>query len=158
MKLEDLSIDAYFRKIESISTILLTLGSPIRNDDVVNISLDGEPNKYQHVSDIIIHWDPFLILKMVCSMLTTTKMRLKSRAQATFVDYNSSSPMVLLANPGINTWRFTPSTEKDFLTRWVLIRCDSTGDLYPVTKPSTIPRAFLASQYTWHQLLGHPKK
>nr|GEU30356.1 ribonuclease H-like domain-containing protein [Tanacetum cinerariifolium] len=44
----------------------------------------------------------------------------------------------------------------DFITRWVLLRCDSTGDLYPVTKPSTIPHAFLTSQYTWHQRLGHP--
>ena len=45
---------------------------------------------------------------------------------------------------------------KDFLTRRVLLRYDSTGDLYPVTKPSPIPQAFLTSQYTWHQRLGHP--
>nr|GEW50724.1 ribonuclease H-like domain-containing protein [Tanacetum cinerariifolium] len=43
---------------------------------------------------------------------------------------------------------------KDFITRRVRLRCDSTGDLYPVTKPSTIPHAFLTSQYTWHQRLG----
>nr|GEZ92946.1 ribonuclease H-like domain-containing protein [Tanacetum cinerariifolium] len=40
---------------------------------------------------------------------------------------------------------------KDFITRRVLLRCDSTSDLYPVTKPSTIPYAFLTSQFTWHQ-------
>ncbi|GJX44597.1 ribonuclease H-like domain-containing protein [Tanacetum coccineum] len=34
--------------------------------------------------------------------------------------------------------------------------CDSTGDLYPVTAPSPIPHAFLVSQHTWHQRLGHP--
>nr|GEZ77015.1 hybrid signal transduction histidine kinase M [Tanacetum cinerariifolium] len=34
---------------------------------------------------------------------------------------------------------------KDFITRRVLLRCDSTGDFYPVTKPSTIPHAFLSS-------------
>ncbi|GKE60862.1 ribonuclease H-like domain-containing protein [Tanacetum coccineum] len=45
---------------------------------------------------------------------------------------------------------------KDFLTRRVLLRCDSTGDLYPVTAPSPIPHAFLVSQHTWHQRLGHP--
>nr|GEW73571.1 ribonuclease H-like domain-containing protein [Tanacetum cinerariifolium] len=45
---------------------------------------------------------------------------------------------------------------KDFMTRRVLIRCDSTGDLYPVTHPFPIPRAFLASQHMWHQRLGHP--
>nr|GEU62587.1 ribonuclease H-like domain-containing protein [Tanacetum cinerariifolium] len=46
---------------------------------------------------------------------------------------------------------------KDFMTRRVLLRCDSTGDLYPVTHPSLIPRAFLVSQHMWHQRLGHPE-
>nr|GEX52711.1 ribonuclease H-like domain-containing protein [Tanacetum cinerariifolium] len=45
---------------------------------------------------------------------------------------------------------------KDFLTRQVLLRCDSTGDLYPVTAPSLIAHAFFVSQHTWHQRLGHP--
>ncbi|GKB58348.1 ribonuclease H-like domain-containing protein [Tanacetum coccineum] len=45
---------------------------------------------------------------------------------------------------------------KDFMTRRVLLRCDSTGDLYPVTPPSPIPHVFLVSQHTWHQRLGHP--
>ncbi|GJW95117.1 ribonuclease H-like domain-containing protein, partial [Tanacetum coccineum] len=46
---------------------------------------------------------------------------------------------------------------KDFLTRRVLLRCDSTGDLYPVTAPSPIPHAFHVSQHMWHQRLGHPR-
>nr|GEW25060.1 ribonuclease H-like domain-containing protein [Tanacetum cinerariifolium] len=46
---------------------------------------------------------------------------------------------------------------KDFLMRRVLLRCDSTGDFYPVTSPSPIPHAFLVSQHTWHQRLGHPR-
>ncbi|GJS51480.1 ribonuclease H-like domain-containing protein [Tanacetum coccineum] len=45
---------------------------------------------------------------------------------------------------------------KDFLTHRVLLRCDSTGDLYPVTAPSPIPHTFLVNQHTWHQRLGHP--
>ncbi|GJS44557.1 ribonuclease H-like domain-containing protein [Tanacetum coccineum] len=46
---------------------------------------------------------------------------------------------------------------KDFLTRHILFRCDSSGDLYPVTKPSTSPTTFLStSASTWHQRLGHP--
>ncbi|GKA50987.1 ribonuclease H-like domain-containing protein [Tanacetum coccineum] len=40
--------------------------------------------------------------------------------------------------------------------RRVLLRCDSTGDLYPVTSPSPIPHAFLVRQHTWHQRLGYP--
>ncbi|GJY81981.1 ribonuclease H-like domain-containing protein [Tanacetum coccineum] len=46
---------------------------------------------------------------------------------------------------------------KDYLTRHILLRCDSSSDLYPVTKPSTSPIAFLStSSSTWHQRLGHP--
>ncbi|GJT28470.1 RNA-directed DNA polymerase, eukaryota [Tanacetum coccineum] len=46
---------------------------------------------------------------------------------------------------------------KDFLTRHILLRCDSSGDLYPVTKPSPTPSALLSvSHATWHQRLGHP--
>ncbi|GJT07583.1 ribonuclease H-like domain-containing protein [Tanacetum coccineum] len=45
---------------------------------------------------------------------------------------------------------------KDFMTRRVLLRCDSTGDLYHVTAPSPIPHAFLVSQHMWHHHLGHP--
>ncbi|GKE76298.1 ribonuclease H-like domain-containing protein, partial [Tanacetum coccineum] len=44
---------------------------------------------------------------------------------------------------------------KDFWTRQILIRCDSTGDHYPVTSPS-YPQAFLVGHQTWHQRLGHP--
>nr|GEU82780.1 ribonuclease H-like domain-containing protein [Tanacetum cinerariifolium] len=46
---------------------------------------------------------------------------------------------------------------KDFMTRRVLLRCDSMGDLYPVTQPSQIPHAFPTSKHTWHQRLGHPE-
>ncbi|GJS53571.1 ribonuclease H-like domain-containing protein [Tanacetum coccineum] len=42
------------------------------------------------------------------------------------------------------------------MTRRVLLQCDSTGDLYLITTPSPIPHAFLVSQHTWHQRLGHP--
>nr|GEU31564.1 ribonuclease H-like domain-containing protein [Tanacetum cinerariifolium] len=45
---------------------------------------------------------------------------------------------------------------KDFLTRRVLLRCDSTGNLYPVTAPSPIPYDFFVSQQMWHQRLRHP--
>ncbi|GKD06836.1 hypothetical protein Tco_1181810 [Tanacetum coccineum] len=45
----------------------------------------------------------------------------------------------------------------DFLTRHILLRCDSSGDLYPVTLPSHTPHALLSvSPSTWHQRLKHP--
>nr|GFA14692.1 ribonuclease H-like domain-containing protein [Tanacetum cinerariifolium] len=46
---------------------------------------------------------------------------------------------------------------KDFWTRHILFRCDSSGDLYPVTKPLPLHTAFVTtSSSTWHQRLGHP--
>ncbi|GJT94280.1 ribonuclease H-like domain-containing protein [Tanacetum coccineum] len=46
---------------------------------------------------------------------------------------------------------------KNFLTRHILLRCDSSSDLYPVTKPSTTLTAFLSTiASTWHQRLGRP--
>nr|GEV80616.1 ribonuclease H-like domain-containing protein [Tanacetum cinerariifolium] len=49
------------------------------------------------------------------------------------------------------------SSVKDFWTRHILLRCDSSGDLYRVTKLSTIPTALIStSSSTWHQRLGHP--
>ncbi|GJX70161.1 ribonuclease H-like domain-containing protein [Tanacetum coccineum] len=112
LKLGDLSIDAYFRKPESISTILTSLGSPINNDDVVTIALEGLPDKYDNVSGIIVHREPFPDLKMVHSMLTTEEIRLKSQAQATSIDSTSTSPMVLLANSGNSTRRSNVASDK----------------------------------------------
>nr|GEX53902.1 ribonuclease H-like domain-containing protein [Tanacetum cinerariifolium] len=46
---------------------------------------------------------------------------------------------------------------QDFLTRHIFLRCDSSGDLYPVTKPLILPTAFMStSSTTWHQRLDHP--
>ncbi|GKE10486.1 ribonuclease H-like domain-containing protein, partial [Tanacetum coccineum] len=55
------------------------------------------------------------------------------------------------------TWNM--DTVKDFLTRHILLRCDSSGDLYPVTPPSPTPHALLpVSPSTWHQRLGLPSE
>ncbi|GJS73441.1 hypothetical protein Tco_0706282 [Tanacetum coccineum] len=90
IKLRDLCIDAYFQKIESIDIILTSFGSPISNDDV----------------------EPFSDLKTAHSMPTTEEMRLKSQAQDTFIEYTSSSPMVLLANSGTSARRPNVATDK----------------------------------------------
>ncbi|KAI3780426.1 hypothetical protein L2E82_10407 [Cichorium intybus] len=47
------------------------------------------------------------------------------------------------------------SSIHDFRTKQILLRCDSTGDLYPVTSPT--PQAFISTASSiWHQRLGHP--
>ncbi|GKA19190.1 hypothetical protein Tco_0699105 [Tanacetum coccineum] len=84
-------------KIESIATILTSLGSPVSSEDVVTFSLKGLPDKYDHICDIMHHRDTFPDLKTARSMLTTEEMQLKSKSQSLLVDSSSSSPMVLMA-------------------------------------------------------------
>lgn len=48
---------------------------------------------------------------------------------------------------------------KDLQTKIPILRCDSTGDLYPLSLPTarTSPSTFAAlSQDLWHRRLGHP--
>nr|GEY48692.1 hybrid signal transduction histidine kinase M [Tanacetum cinerariifolium] len=155
LKLGNLSINAYFCKIESMATILTSLGTSIRNDDVVTISLEGLPDKYTNIFGIIAHREPFSDLKTIHSMLTTEEMQLRSRAQAKSIDSSSSYPMILLTNSSNSTRRSNVALEKinkpcfNFnkgfvvLLSIVLLHYDSTGDLYLIMNPSTIPYAFL---------------
>ncbi|GJT11133.1 hypothetical protein Tco_0858175 [Tanacetum coccineum] len=101
-KLGDLTIDVYIRKIESIATILTTLGSPVSSEDVVTFALKGLPDKYDHLCGIIKHREPFSDLKMARLMLTTEETRLRSKSLSLPVDCSSSSPMVLMAETGYN--------------------------------------------------------
>ncbi|GJT64473.1 ribonuclease H-like domain-containing protein [Tanacetum coccineum] len=94
LKLGDLSIDAYFRKFESIATILTSLGSLISNDDVVTIALDGLSDKYDNVYGIIVHREPFSDL---------TGSQDSSFDNGSPIDSTYSLPLVLLANGGNNT-------------------------------------------------------
>nr|GEZ04222.1 ribonuclease H-like domain-containing protein [Tanacetum cinerariifolium] len=260
IKLGDLSMEAYFQKVESLSTTLASLNSPVSEDDVVHYVIDGLPEMYNQVFGYMHYQDTFPDFKTVRALLTIEEMWLKSKSLATPVDSSSSSPMVLLADsgptdptrqattlpqafttrtlhdPNTSTWNMDtgvsshlnnsvtslsttfnssmyqsvsvgdghyipvtnsghnilPTTSKslhllnvlitphivknlisvrqfvrdnnctiefdsfgfsvkDFLTRRVLLRCDST-----VTAPSPIPHAFLVSQHTWHHRLGHP--
>ncbi|GJU00034.1 ribonuclease H-like domain-containing protein [Tanacetum coccineum] len=52
----------------------------------------------------------------------------------------------------LNNVLITPHIVKNL----IYVRQFVRGDLYSVTHPSPIPRAFLVSQHTWHQRLGHP--
>ncbi|GJT11671.1 hybrid signal transduction histidine kinase M [Tanacetum coccineum] len=112
LKLGDLSMDAYFQKIESIASVLKGLGSPLSYEYIVNIALEGLPSKYDNVYGIIVHQEFFPDLKTVRSMLTTEEMRLRSQAQDTFVDSTSLPHVVLMANTRTNTRRPSLSMEK----------------------------------------------
>nr|GEZ34881.1 ribonuclease H-like domain-containing protein [Tanacetum cinerariifolium] len=88
--------------------------------------LTGQVTTLPHAFNIVTLQDPVMLL-----------------AFGTWIQ----DPVMLLA---FRTWI------QDFMTRRVLLRCDSTGDLYPVATPSSISHAFLVGQHTWHQRLRHP--
>ncbi|GKD15236.1 ribonuclease H-like domain-containing protein, partial [Tanacetum coccineum] len=135
LKLGDLTIDAYFRKIESIAIVLTSLGSPMNSDDVVTFALEGLPAKTLY--------DPG---PGNWNMDTAATYHLNDYVNNLSDIFNSS----IYSSVAVVDGNSIPVTNS------VLLRCDSNGPLYPVTKPSPIPQVYLTSQYTWHQRLGHP--
>ncbi|PWA86157.1 hypothetical protein CTI12_AA143700 [Artemisia annua] len=107
-------MEAYFRKVESLVTILTSLDSHVNDEDVVHYVLEGLLNKYDQVCGIMHHKDTFPDLKTARTMPLTEEMRLKSKALAFPMDSSYSSPMILMAelgtsrrpsNPQVKSWR-----------------------------------------------------
>ncbi|GJU51147.1 ribonuclease H-like domain-containing protein [Tanacetum coccineum] len=62
-------------------------------------------------------------------------------------------------NPTLTTRSNNNVQVKDYQTRRLLLRCDSTDDLYPVTQQPSNTTTFALltlSPTTWHRRLGHP--
>ncbi|XP_015162132.1 putative uncharacterized protein DDB_G0284695 [Solanum tuberosum] len=50
-------------------------------------------------------------------------------------------------------------TVKDFQTGRPVMRCESRGELYPITTPTTSPSSFaVLAPSLWHDRLGHPRR
>ncbi|GJY51272.1 ribonuclease H-like domain-containing protein [Tanacetum coccineum] len=81
--------------------------------------------------------------------------------KSVFVGHANAIP---LDSHGQSLLQYTTETlhlHHDYQTRRLLLRCDSTGDLYPVTQQpsSTTTLALLSlSPTTWHRRLGHPSE
>ena len=97
IQMGDLTADAYFRKIESIVTLLNDLGSSMSDDDIVTYAINGLSDKFANLATIIAHKDPFPNLDTMRSMVQTEEMRLNSKPQPLSTNTNSSAPQVLLA-------------------------------------------------------------
>ncbi|GJZ42406.1 ribonuclease H-like domain-containing protein [Tanacetum coccineum] len=96
--LGDLSMEAYFWKIDYIMTILASLDSPVNDEDVVHYDLAGLPSKYNQVCGYMHYQDKFPDLKAARSLLITEEMRLKTMDIALPAD--PSYPMALVADSG----------------------------------------------------------
>ncbi|GKC85660.1 hybrid signal transduction histidine kinase M, partial [Tanacetum coccineum] len=95
IKLGTLSMEAYFQKIDSLVTILTSLGSLVNEEYVVHYAAEGLPEKYNQVCGYMHYQDTFPNLKTKRSLLIAEEMRLKSKELTLPVD--SSSPMVRMA-------------------------------------------------------------
>ncbi|GJW21040.1 hybrid signal transduction histidine kinase M [Tanacetum coccineum] len=101
IKLGTLSMEAYFKKIDSIVNILTSLDARVNEEDVVHYALEGLSDTYNQVCGYM-HWkDTFPDLKAVRSLLIAEEMRLKSKLLTSPMD--SSYPMIFLAGSSNNS-------------------------------------------------------
>nr|GEV85690.1 ribonuclease H-like domain-containing protein [Tanacetum cinerariifolium] len=92
-----------------------------------------------------------LIKPLLVDSYSTHPPRTKARASMLTMDLLDTLPMM-------TTNYFVPAVE-DYQTGRLLLRCDSTEDLHPVTQQPTsqTPVVLLSfSSTTWHRRLGHP--
>ncbi|GKE17411.1 ribonuclease H-like domain-containing protein, partial [Tanacetum coccineum] len=102
--LGDLTMEAYFQKIESLMTILASIDSPVNDEDVVHFALAGLPDKYNQVCGYMHYQDTFPDLKTPHTLLVTEEIRLKSKAVALPVHSSHLVPAqhnTTLAHPSI---------------------------------------------------------
>nr|GFB82156.1 hybrid signal transduction histidine kinase M [Tanacetum cinerariifolium] len=112
IKLGDQSMESYFQKIDSIVNILTSLDASVNEEDVVHYALEGLPDTYNQVCGYM-HWkDTFPDLKVVCTLLITKEMRLKSKVLASPMD--SSTPMFFVAGSSNNSLPSSTAQDK----RW----------------------------------------
>nr|GEX65898.1 pectinesterase inhibitor [Tanacetum cinerariifolium] len=137
------SADEYFSKIDSLVTLLSGLGSDVSEDDVVTYAINGLSHN-------------------------TEEMRLRSKSLIHPTNMTASAPQVLLATSNIRVRKFTTDnkcsidfdpygfTVQDYHARQTLLRCDSTGDLYPLHVAASDFALLTNNHSLWHQRLGHP--
>ncbi|XP_071740763.1 uncharacterized protein [Rutidosis leptorrhynchoides] len=68
----DQTAEAYFRKIDSITSMLRNLGSKLEEDELVTYAINGLNDRFPHATHIILHPNPFPDLNIVRSMNNST--------------------------------------------------------------------------------------
>ncbi|XP_071689012.1 uncharacterized protein [Rutidosis leptorrhynchoides] len=68
------TVEEYFRKVDSLSTVLCNLGSTLEEDDLATYAINGLNDKFPQASHIILHANPFPNLETVRSMMTLEEM------------------------------------------------------------------------------------
>ncbi|XP_071713427.1 uncharacterized protein [Rutidosis leptorrhynchoides] len=104
LNIRDLTIEAYFRKIDQIATHLKKLGSTVKDPDLVMYAVTGLNDKYPHAAHIIIHRQPFPDLNTVRSMLTLEEIAANRKTNTSTVSLATpSNPTVLVTQTNIGS-------------------------------------------------------
>ncbi|GJY28389.1 hybrid signal transduction histidine kinase M [Tanacetum coccineum] len=94
----DLTVDAYFRKIDSLALRLDNLGSNTTEDELVTYAINGLNDKYEHVAHVILNKDPFPNLEQARSILSLAESHMNRKsALSSSSRISSSSPTAFVA-------------------------------------------------------------
>ncbi|GAU39791.1 hypothetical protein TSUD_219660 [Trifolium subterraneum] len=174
------NVSAYCQCLKQISDQLKNFGAPVSEQRLVLQLVSGLTEPYRGVATLIRQKNPLPLFLEARSMLTleesgrnrNNQSRTGGRGQHSGFRSNGPSwssqpwqqPSIappLLCTPCLSLLQITCGTwapehrliQRHLETGIPLMRCDSFGDLYPVTSPSHF--AGLASSI-WHSRLGHP--
>ncbi|GKA95938.1 hybrid signal transduction histidine kinase M [Tanacetum coccineum] len=95
----NLSINAYFSKIQSMADRLKNLGGTVKDTNLVIYALNGLDARYKHIAKIIRHQNPLPTFAETKNKLLLEESELADEHSkvTTHVDSTSSSPTILLA-------------------------------------------------------------
>ncbi|XP_071704926.1 uncharacterized protein [Rutidosis leptorrhynchoides] len=98
LELGSLTVDEYFRKIDSISTLLNNLGSTVNEYDLVMYAINGLGDKFSQLSSIMLHRETFPNLETFRSMVRLEEIQMKRKKSFIVTPPTPLSPSVLLAH------------------------------------------------------------
>nr|GEX94419.1 hybrid signal transduction histidine kinase M [Tanacetum cinerariifolium] len=181
IKIGKMTLNDYYTKIQAIENRLKNLDCEVSERNMAIFSVNGLDSRFATLAQIIRHREPLLTFETVRNMLLLNESSFND--DSTFITFESSSSSltILMASFTSMTKASGPGTlaqplqhtqpqltisahqsavymahQQDFLTRHILLRCDCSSDLYPVTKSSNLTVAFVyTSSSTWHQCLDH---
>ncbi|GJW70419.1 ribonuclease H-like domain-containing protein [Tanacetum coccineum] len=167
-----ISLHDFFKQLKSKSDRLANHRIPGKRHSLVTYAINGVRSKYPDAARVIRLREKAPTFDELRSLMLLEESDMSNSSHGNSSFHNtSSSPTVLVASTS-NANKMTYYEPRvwmgvgifsvavhDYQTRRLLLRCDSTGDLYPVTQqPSTTSTFALItlSPTTWHRRLGHP--
>nr|GEW32253.1 ribonuclease H-like domain-containing protein [Tanacetum cinerariifolium] len=162
MTIGSLSVTDLFQEIKSKVYRLANLDSPVKDTSLVTYYVNGIRSKYPDATRVIRLREKAPTFDVLRSMMLLEESDMSHQSVSSTLLHNTpSSPTVLVASTTPTDRANTMSTSgfDDYQTHRLLLRCDSTSDLYPVTHQplSSTPFALISlSLTTWHRRLGHP--